>query len=139
MIRIFHFKLLTGQKFPKQNTKVKQELHIGKQYNSQDYGLEIDTGDLEWEEIMAVGWSHDGDVQAQIDAGVDDAIKLARSRLPEGAGLTHCQECGAIIPDARRKAIPGVRLCISCQSELEEQQTDFTGFNRRGSKDSQLK
>ncbi len=88
---------------------------------------------------MAGGWSRDGAVQDQIDASVDDAVKRARSRLPGGKSLTHCQECEAAIPDARRKAIPGVRLCISCQAEIEEQQMIFTGFNRRGSKDSQLK
>ena len=88
---------------------------------------------------MAGGWSRDGAVQEQIDASVDDAVKLARSRLPEGEGLTHCQTCDAAIPAARRKAIPGVRLCINCQSELEKQQMISTGFNRRGSKDSQLK
>lgn len=88
---------------------------------------------------MAGGWSRDGAVQEQIDASVDDAVKLARSRLPGGEGLTHCQVCEAAIPKARRKAIPGVRLCINCQSELEKQQTISTGLNRRGSKDSQLK
>ena len=88
---------------------------------------------------MAVGWSHDGAVQDQIDASVKDAVKLARSRLPDGQSLTHCENCEEPIPAARRKAIPGVRLCVSCQSELEKQQTTSTGINRRGSKDSQLK
>lgn len=88
---------------------------------------------------MAGGWSRDGAVQDQIDASVGDAVKLARSRLPDGTGLTHCQECETLIPVARRKAIPGVRLCVTCQTELEKHQTAFTGFNRRGSKDSQLK
>ena len=88
---------------------------------------------------MAGGWSRDGAVQEQIDASVDDAVKLARSRLPGGEGLTHCQVCEAAIPKARRNAIPGVRLCINCQSDLEKQQKISTGLNRRGSKDSQLK
>lgn len=88
---------------------------------------------------MAGGWSRDGAVQDQIDASVEDAVKLARSRMPDGEGLSHCQECETAIPEARRKAIPGVRLCVSCQSALEKQQTPVTGFNRRGSKDSQLK
>ena len=88
---------------------------------------------------MASGWSRDGAVQEQIDASVEDAIKLARGRLPNGEGLTHCEECENVIPDARRKAIPGVRLCVSCQSEYDKKQTTFTGFNRRGSKDSQLR
>jgi phage/conjugal plasmid C-4 type zinc finger TraR family protein len=88
---------------------------------------------------MAVGWTRDGGVQDQIDASVEDAVKLARSRLPEGEGATHCEECEEEIPEARREAIPGVRLCINCQSALEKRQTTLTGLNRRGSKDSQLK
>ncbi len=88
---------------------------------------------------MAGGWSRDGAVQDQIDASVEDAIELARSRLPKGEGLIHCEECETVIPPARRKAIPGVRLCVNCQSELDEQQARLSGFNRRGSKDSQLR
>ncbi len=88
---------------------------------------------------MAVGWARDEAVQDQIDASVEDAVKLARSRLPDGDGLTHCEKCETFIPAARRKSIPGVRLCVSCQSALEEKETAVTGFNRRGSKDSQLR
>ncbi|QMU60842.1 MAG: DksA/TraR family C4-type zinc finger protein [Gammaproteobacteria bacterium] len=88
---------------------------------------------------MASGWSRDGAVQDQIDASVEDAIKLARSRLPDGESLHNCEECENVIPDARRKAIPGVRLCVDCQSEHDKEQTTFTGVNRRGSKDSQLR
>jgi len=88
---------------------------------------------------MASGWARDGAVQEQIDAGVQDAVKLARSSLPKGESLTHCQECEEIIPDARRKAVPGVRLCIDCQTEFEAKQAKSDGYNRRGSKDSQLK
>ena len=88
---------------------------------------------------MAGGWSRDGAVQDQIDASVEDAIELARSRLPQGEGLLHCEECETAIPPARRKAIPGIRLCLSCQSDLDERQARFGGFNRRGSKDSQLR
>ncbi len=88
---------------------------------------------------MAVGWARDGAVQEQIDAGIDDAVKQARSRLPKGESLTHCELCEEEIPNARRRAIPGVRFCVLCQTELEKQQADATGINRRGSKDSQLK
>ena len=88
---------------------------------------------------MAVGWSQDGAVQDQIDASVQDAVKLARSRMPGGESRTHCEQCEETIPEARRKAIPGVRLCINCQAELEKRQTPLPGINRRGSKDSQLK
>jgi phage/conjugal plasmid C-4 type zinc finger TraR family protein len=69
---------------------------------------------------MAGGWTRDGAVQDQIDASVDDAVKLARSRLPAGTGLTHCEKCGASIPEQRRAAIPGVRQCVDCQSNAEQ-------------------
>jgi len=88
---------------------------------------------------MAGGWSRDGAVQDQIDASVEDAVNLARSRLPSGASLTHCEECGAAIPQARREVIPGVRLCVKCQEEHDKEETVFTTINRRGSKDSQLR
>lgn len=88
---------------------------------------------------MAVGWSRDGAVQDQIEACVDDAVKLARSRLPQGESLIYCDACEEMIPEARRRAIPGVRLCVDCQSRLEKKQKTPAGFNRRGNKDSQLK
>ncbi|HDR16431.1 MAG TPA: DksA/TraR family C4-type zinc finger protein [Desulfobacteraceae bacterium] len=88
---------------------------------------------------MAVGWSKDGDVQEQIDATVKSQVQAARSRLRGGESAVYCEECGERIPEARRKAIPGVRFCIACQSELEKHQKAFSLYNRRGSKDSQLK
>ena len=59
---------------------------------------------------MATGWAGDGAVQDQIDATIQDGIQRARSQLPQGPGLTHCEECDAAIPEARRNAMPGVRL-----------------------------
>lgn len=88
---------------------------------------------------MAGGWTRDGAVQDQIDASVDDAVTLARSRLPAGDALTHCETCGAAIPEPRRQAIPGVRLCVDCQSDRDRQQDTPSLYNRRGSKDSQLR
>jgi phage/conjugal plasmid C-4 type zinc finger TraR family protein len=88
---------------------------------------------------MAGGWSRDGAVQDQIDASVEDAVERARSRLPSGKSLFHCEKCDAEILEARRQAVPGVRLCIDCQSLIDEQQAGLDGYNRRGSKDSQLR
>lgn len=88
---------------------------------------------------MATGWARDGAVQDQIDASVADAVEKARSRLPKGESLSHCEECGDAIPEARRAAIAGVRLCLGCQQTLDEQQAEQTGINRRASKDSQLR
>lgn len=88
---------------------------------------------------MAGGWSRDGAVQDQIDASVEDAVELARSRLHAGESATHCDECDSMIPEKRRTAIPGIRLCIACQTAMEKTETNSGSFNRRGSKDSQLR
>ena len=78
-------------------------------------------------------------MQDQIDATVKDAIKRAKSQLPTGPSLEACAECGAKIPEARREAIPGVRLCLACQEESDKKAVSNAGYNRRGSKDSQLR
>ena len=88
---------------------------------------------------MAGGFAKDGAVQDQIDASVEDAVNRVRSQLPRGAGLRECEECGAKIPEARRKAMPGVRMCVACQEALDKEQAAVAGYNRRGSKDSQLR
>jgi len=88
---------------------------------------------------MATGWARDGAVQEQIDASVEDAVEQARSRIPRGESLTHCESCGEEIPPARREAVPGVRLCIACQQQRDEEHGRQAGINRRGSKDSQLR
>lgn len=88
---------------------------------------------------MATGWAGDGAVQDQIDATIKDGIKRVRSRLPKGPGLSHCEECDAKIPEARRKAVPGVRLCVPCQEAHDREEGGASGYNRRGSKDSQLR
>ena len=88
---------------------------------------------------MAGGFAKDGAVQAQIDASIEDAVNRAREQLPRGESLTHCAKCSSIIPDARREAIPGVRLCVPCQAKRDKVEVNLTGYNRRGSKDSQLR
>jgi phage/conjugal plasmid C-4 type zinc finger TraR family protein len=88
---------------------------------------------------MATGWAGDGAVQEQIDATVEDAIRRARSQLARGPGLSHCEDCDAAIPPARRKAVPGVRRCVACQETHDREEAAFSGYNRRGSKDSQLR
>jgi phage/conjugal plasmid C-4 type zinc finger TraR family protein len=87
---------------------------------------------------MASGWASDGAVQDQIDDPVIDGIMRARARMPTGVGESHCLECGDEIPEARRRVLPGVRTCIRCQSARDRRPVNI-GFNRGGSKHSQLK
>ena len=88
---------------------------------------------------VAGGFAKDGAVQDQIDATIEDAVNRARDQLPRGESLTNCEECDAVIAVARREAVPGVRLCVKCQTELDEKNVVNSGYNRRGSKDSQLR
>ena len=88
---------------------------------------------------MATGWANEGAVQEQIDATINDGIKRARSQLPSGPSLRECEECGVVIPEARRRALPGVRLCVPCQEAHDAEAGAASGYNRRGSKDSQLR
>lgn len=87
---------------------------------------------------MANGWAQDGAVQDQIDDTVKDAVLAARARLPAGEAAAQCDECGEYIPEPRRRALPGVRTCIACQSERDAS-VRHSAINRRGSKDSQLR
>jgi len=88
---------------------------------------------------MAGGFAKDGAVQDQIDANVEDAVSRARDHLSRGESLEYCEECDTAIPEARREAVPGVRLCIICQEARDREAVAFAGYNRRGSKDSQLR
>ncbi|WP_050930225.1 DksA/TraR family C4-type zinc finger protein [Aestuariivita boseongensis] len=89
---------------------------------------------------MAGGWAKDGAVSEQIEASINDELaRLKARRAPVGDSLTHCADCEEEIPEARRQAIPGVKLCIDCQQERDSSFKPRAGINRRGSKDSQLK
>jgi phage/conjugal plasmid C-4 type zinc finger TraR family protein len=89
---------------------------------------------------MAGGWARDGAVNEQIEASIADELKrLQGRRAPAGASFTHCAESEEPIPEARRLAIPGVKLCIDCQQDRDARPVARGGINRRGSKDSQLK
>jgi phage/conjugal plasmid C-4 type zinc finger TraR family protein len=87
---------------------------------------------------MANGWAPDGAAQDQIEDTVKDAVLAARARMPSGDSASACDECGEPIPAKRRAALRGVRTCIACQAE-RDRKPSFSGINRRGSKDSQLR
>ena len=89
---------------------------------------------------MATGWAKDGAVQEQIDASIAEELERLRARRgPVGDSLRECAECGEEIPEARRAALPGVKLCVDCAAERDGRAGPRGGINRRGSKDSQLK
>lgn len=89
---------------------------------------------------MAGGWARDGAVNEQIEASINEELARMNARVgPLGESLTHCAECEEPIAEARRLAVPGIKLCIDCQQERDTKFAARPGINRRGSKDSQLK
>ncbi|KIC12824.1 TraR/DksA family transcriptional regulator [Morococcus cerebrosus] len=49
------------------------------------------------------------------------AEALAKHQTPSEntASLSHCEDCGAPIPEARRRAVRGCTRCIGCQEYFE--------------------
>ena len=88
---------------------------------------------------MAVGWAGDNAVNDQIQDSINDEVERARKSLPKGESAHYCDECGEPIPEARRTALPGVRHCLEYQQELDKEQKAVELYNRKGSKDSQLR
>lgn len=92
---------------------------------------------------MAGGWARDDAVNDQIEITTAEAVARARLRAGRVAAAVEsaatCIDCDEPIPEARRRAVPGVRLCVECQSGHDKARRPVGGINRRASKDSQLK
>lgn len=53
------------------------------------------------------------------------AIANITRGLYQGPSATECEECDEAIPEARRLAVPGVRLCVGCAEMAEHRQAGF--------------
>lgn len=87
---------------------------------------------------MASGWANDGAVQEQIDSTIEDAIARARSQLPRGEP----DPLRRVRRDYPRSAAPGDSRRAPVRQlpgRARQEQAKFSGYNRRGSKDSQLR
>ena len=54
--------------------------------------------------------------QLMVDNQVERIRSLVMSPL---VSATECEQCANKIPEARRRAGPGVRLCVECQTVAE--------------------
>lgn len=90
---------------------------------------------------MASGWASDDAVNQQIESTITDAIEIARRQLKhDKPSAEFCVECGDTIAKARQIALPGVQYRLACQQEIDKQLAKSAIlYNRRGSKDSQLR
>ncbi len=67
---------------------------------------------------------------AQINSLISNqnAVDLVRNQLAKQAAqpsAEFCEECGEDIPELRRKLVPGVQLCIHCQTRLERIKANY--------------
>jgi phage/conjugal plasmid C-4 type zinc finger TraR family protein len=73
-------------------------------------------------------WQYNNEEEAEMGQlqGIHNnmnAIAEVQRRLEEQAktpSLSHCEECGDEIPEARRQAIRGCKLCVWCQEYNEK-------------------
>ncbi|HBK35795.1 MAG TPA: hypothetical protein DDZ35_02545 [Halomonas sp.] len=54
-----------------------------------------------------------------IEWRTEQALKARKYQPSALASRAICKECDEPIPAARRKALPGVQLCVACQTWLE--------------------
>lgn len=50
----------------------------------------------------------------------DEALARQAAKQHAGGSLSHCEDCGDVIPEKRRQAVPGCRRCIHCQQRHEQ-------------------
>ena len=54
---------------------------------------------------------------------LSDALAAQRRRSASNQPIaTECEDCGAVIPEARRLAVPGTQLCVHCQDIAEQRE-----------------
>ncbi|MDK9716726.1 MAG: TraR/DksA family transcriptional regulator [Trichlorobacter sp.] len=64
--------------------------------------------------------------QARAEEYTADALREHWRHQKLGVGLSHCEECGEPIPEARRRAQPTATHCVDCQAALEVNQRRIT-------------
>lgn len=54
-----------------------------------------------------------------IERRTEQTLKARQYRPSELSSRAICKQCDEPIPAARRQALPGVQLCVGCQTVLE--------------------
>ena len=57
--------------------------------------------------------------EAEENARLASLATLLNRQKAAGASLSECAKCGETIPEARRSAVPGCKLCIECARKAE--------------------
>ena len=59
------------------------------------------------------------DMASDLEAAERERGLQAVRRQLQGKSRAECADCGAGIPEARQRAVPGVQLCTGCQAASE--------------------
>ena len=56
------------------------------------------------------------DICDEAEVVIQEALNRSLSQIPRytGVSATECVECGEVIPEGRREAVKGVKLCTPC-------------------------
>lgn len=56
------------------------------------------------------------DIADLADEAIEESLNRSIAQIPRYTGIsaTECEECGEDIPELRRKAVDGVKLCKLC-------------------------
>lgn len=51
---------------------------------------------------------------------IDKTVEIGVAQIPRYTGIsaTECEECGEDIPEGRRNAVKGVKLCVGCAERV---------------------
>lgn len=50
----------------------------------------------------------------------EEALAMQSARQATGASLSHCQDCGGLIPEKRRQCVASCTRCFHCQNLHEK-------------------
>jgi len=65
-------------------------------------------------------------VQQRIEEELARNLANAKQH-PTGASEFFCLSCDAVIPEARRRALPGVSVCVTCKEVSELKSAHYKG------------
>lgn len=57
---------------------------------------------------------------AQTEAAFLLALRLKTRPQYRGQSAVCCRECGDVLPEARRRALPGIQCCVACTASHEQ-------------------
>ena len=63
--------------------------------------------------------AQDREQQLRADALRDQARRAGLAGKTGADSATECIDCDALIPEARRSAVPGCQRCVKCQTAYE--------------------